>query len=1243
MRDRSRRYLKFCFAIALTALGLNSAAADEAEFDFRKVQAQPLPAPQWVEMVDQGAQNPDLAGYRTPAGVKVEIVATEPSIVDPVGMRFSPDGTLHVLEWVKGQSAERTYYDVTLKDGTKLSILRMTKDVPDVLKSLHDSTGDGKFDSAKVVMNDLELSSSVSFHDGWTYLPSVGHVIRRKQSKAGGPFDIEEEILRGFCGFHHHQISGVTFGHDGLMYVTSGDNDNRGEGSDGTRVDVMRSGVVVRSTPDGRRLTEFARGFRNPYRDVVFDENFNMFHVDNDQEDGSKFMGVRIMHVVEGADYGWRLFPDVVCCRTDFQRGAVYGELPGKLPSMIKTGRGAPAGLLHYTGTAFPKEFRGVFIYPDVYRKLVRGYFVEPHGATFRITQEFTLMQSDDDYFRPCQAAMGPDGAIYILDWRTDSGGAGKLWGDGVHGRLYRLSWSGTKELPAIPLQPADRWAKLKDNSYAELVDVINSDDFETRQRAVEELVRRGEKHRATFLKILADEKAPAHAKIHALGAIQRFWNADVEATLVKTLRDKNPNLRRLAADGLGNRMRYAPQGQQPKYGYLLPSVAVSRGLERQFRTDEDLAVKRQSALALAKIYGQRVAPLIGNALYHEQSGDVYYRDGLIRALEHTGHAGISLFTAWIASDDPKAREKAVRVFEALRTREAAEELATAIQHAEKLTADQRIRLFASYRNYQLNPPITGDPVARWLEGNPDATVQETLAGLSAVSLVGGVAPERLQAMILKLLNSPSADVRSSAMQNIRELGLIVAIDALAANLKSDKIALEEKREILKTFGALRAEETTALLVELTEKDGPLRADALEALTEVDFRHALTVSSETIATTKDVNYQAAAIRVLGSTPERAKFAGTLYADRRLPVSLLPVVTEALRKHADKDPQVAAVLKRVLSGGLALSMDPKEIKRAEEMVKTVGRPQMGLGLFLDQNKIRCVSCHKLEGIGGDIGPDLTKVWETHSIAKILESMIDPSKEIKEGYQTFLVETKKGRVFVGLKVLDNDQEVVLRDSQGKETRIAKSEIDLIEPDKKSLMPDNVISLLNYQEFIDLVAFLKSRSAQESLRTRNLHWWVAGPYPEVLDVVQPPEQNPDPQQPVHNADGQPIPWRSALVTGGGLLDLASIYGDKSHLSAYALTYVHSPSEQDVVLSIGSSDRYQFWLNDELVHTHSAQRGARPDQDKLSIHLKSGWNTILARIAKTDGPGQFYLRILGADTIRFHSAPKFPEPAKN
>ena len=72
----------------------------------------------------------------------------------------------------------------------------------------------------------------------------------------------------------------------------------------------------------------------------------------------------------EEADYGWRLVQGAVCCQTDFHRGAAFGERPGKMPSMLKTGRGSPAGLLIYQGTAFPDFFRGLLIYPDVYRKL---------------------------------------------------------------------------------------------------------------------------------------------------------------------------------------------------------------------------------------------------------------------------------------------------------------------------------------------------------------------------------------------------------------------------------------------------------------------------------------------------------------------------------------------------------------------------------------------------------------------------------------------------------------------------------------------------------------------------------------------------------------------------------------------------------------------------------------------------------------------------------------------------------
>src|SRR5262249_45060717 len=157
----------------------------------------------------------------------------------------------------------------------------------------------------------------------------------------------------------------------------------------------------------------------------------------------------------------WRLFQGARCCRPDPVRGAVYGELPGKLPPLLKTGRGAPAGLLIYNETRFPAQYCGLLYYPDVFRKLIRAYRVEPFGATFILTEELQFRKSHDRLFRPCQMVAGPDGAMYVVDWRTDSGGAGQLSGDGKHGRIYRITWGGTAEQPAIPRRAMDSWDKL--------------------------------------------------------------------------------------------------------------------------------------------------------------------------------------------------------------------------------------------------------------------------------------------------------------------------------------------------------------------------------------------------------------------------------------------------------------------------------------------------------------------------------------------------------------------------------------------------------------------------------------------------------------------------------------------------------------------------------------------------------------------------------------------------------------
>jgi quinoprotein glucose dehydrogenase len=91
-----------------------------------------------------------------------------------------------------------------------------------------------------------------------------------------------------------------------------------------------------------------------------------------------------------------------------------------------------------------PAASRDLLIYPDVFRKLVRAYKLKPAGATFAVDQEFELLASDDPLFRP-------DGALYILDWRTDSGGAGQHWGNGKTGRIYRM----TRPAESVPRSPS--------------------------------------------------------------------------------------------------------------------------------------------------------------------------------------------------------------------------------------------------------------------------------------------------------------------------------------------------------------------------------------------------------------------------------------------------------------------------------------------------------------------------------------------------------------------------------------------------------------------------------------------------------------------------------------------------------------------------------------------------------------------------------------------------------------------
>ncbi len=1191
------------------------------KIDINQPQSPPKPTPAWVKMIDQGKNDPRLKGYFSPLGLKVEIVADAPQVINPVGMTFGNDGTLYVLEWIHdpGNNWSEFGEKLTYKDGTTRTVATMKKRVKDVVKVMH-RTKEGTYDKAEVVLED-ELPSSILVHDGWLYLSGRSTIRRYKQSKEGGPYDVKEVIAQGFCGFHHHQVSGMTIGNDGWLYITAGDDDNYVEGSDGSRATVLRTGAIFRCRPDGSKMQTFSMGYRNPYRDVQFDAAFNMFHSDNDNEDGSKFMGCRIMHVAEESDFGWRLYWGARCCRPDNDRGAVYGELPGKMPPLLKTGRGAPAGLLIYNDTRLPEQYRGLLYYPDVFRKLIRAYKVDAHLSSFVVTHEFEFLKSEDPLFRPCQMVTGPDGAIYICDWRTNSGGAGQLSGDGEHGRIYRVSWAGTEDQPAIALRGMDSWDKLTRASNEDLIKALAAPDFTDRQRAQWELVRRGKAVVKPLRELADDSEAAVPARIAALGALESFWNDEVQDTFISVVRQGTGDLRRLAADGLGLN---AKPGDDKAEAALLTALG-----------DPFPPVRRAVALALGRVGGGGAADALVNAYRDEKENDVFLKDAYLRGIERMGKPGIEKLMALAQSGVDKDLDKVVDAFCVLRTPAAAEQVPQLLAYPH-LAILQRVDLIESYRNYLFDPPVSVDPVIDYLTKHADEAVQVKLAGLQTLALPGvRKSNDKLEALANSLLEDDDPGIRLALIKTIDTARLTKLAVPLAKLLDKAERPAAEREAILKALRSLNdATVAPAVQAILTKKDQPteMRLQALRTLVSLDAKTARE-PAKALLDENDVALQGEAVITLGAQADGARLVGERFVAKKLPRELLPQVSEALRKHAGKDPELGKLLTEVMKGGLLLSLDKTEVERLQNLVRTKGNAQRGRELYLNAKLLACINCHRMEGVGGNVGPDLTRLWDTATIEKIMESIIDPSKEIKEGYDTWVATTKKGQVFTGLRVSQNADEVVIREASAREVRIPMKEIDELTKSKTSLMPDNVVSQLSFDQFVDLIAFLKDRKSQESLRGMALEYWVAGPFPadHVAEV-----KGIDPTKKLPGAKpGEEVAWEARHVEPKGYLNLRSAFATPD-TAAYALTYVYSPKAQPAQVKVGASDKFKVWLNDESVHQFTDRRPARPDADTVEVQLKEGWNTLVVRVNGVGPEHGIYLRLVGPSDLRLSLRPE-------
>ena len=1213
--------LVLVFAIALVIPVANRALAlpPPPAADFVQPQSPTKPEPFPVRLVDQGWFDKNLKGYYLPEGFRMEVVISEPDVINPVGMTFGPDGTLYVLEWRPDPVTGGKWFEVKetfrYQDGTTRQVATMKKFTSDLVKQFKYNPATKKFGRPTPIISD-SLPSSILYHDGYLYLSGRGTVRRWKQSREGGPWDITETIAQGFCGFHHHQVSGMTIGNDGLLYLTSGDDDNFVEGSDGSRATVLRTGAVFRCRPDGSEMETYSLGYRNPYRDLAYDDKFNWFHADNDNEDGSKFMGCRIMHVAEGTDFGWRLLYGARCCRPDVARVSVAGEVPGKVAPMIKTGRGSPAGLLIYHDTRIPEDYRGLLYYPDVYRKLVRAYKTAPDGATFKITNEFEFMKSDDPLFRPCQMVTGPDGAIYLCDWRTDSGGAGKLSGDGIHGRIYRIWWEGTQDVPGIALRCMDSWQKIRKLSDEKLVDALASPDLTDRVEARKELVRRGPKSRDLVLQRFISGKMDGPARLLAIGLLQSFWNSDVEDLFRLLLKDESPDARRLAIEALG---RHAKPKDPRTHDALVKALA-----------DHHPAVRRAAALAIGRLGTEGSADVLVNAWRFDENADPFLKDAYVRGIERLGKPGIDAVLTLAESGDWELKQ-AIDIFTACRTRPAAEAIPQLLSNPHA-SFEQRAVLVTSYNNYQLDPPVSLAPLADFLSRRPDEAPEVISAALEAFAFSSeGLSSPQASEFVISLLSRADDEVRLAAIRAVEAARLTAASPALLEMIADGSLPVPERIAIVKALRVMNERRAIPPIEGILKGKQPaaLKVEALRTLAALDVARARK-AAESLLDQPDPALLAEAVAVLGATKPGAKLIAERYVAKKLPRDLFLPVTEALKRFSADDPAIAKLQADVLRGGLLLSLEPGQIEKVRERVANKGDAQRGKELYLNTNMLACAKCHRMEGVGGATGPDLSRVWDTHTIEKILESIVDPSKEIKEGYQTYRVVTLDEQIHSGLKVSETAEEVVLRDANGRDIRVAKDDIDSIRPEKLSLMPDNVVSQLSFDQFIDLLAFLKSRSAQESLRGMVVEFGVAGPFSPDVALSEP-------EVPVDLNVKSSLKWLPLYADPSGMVDLDAAFGAAKSGGVYARTFVFSAKPQKATASLQTDSPVRVWVNGDSVFSRSQANPASNATETFAVRLKAGWNAVLVKVASEGKTHRLGIRFAG-DNLRTAALPDAP-----
>ncbi len=175
---------------------------------------------------------------------------------------------------------------------------------------------------------------------------------------------------------------------------------------------------------------------------------------------------------------------------------------------------------------------------------------------------------------------------------------------------------------------------------------------------------------------------------------------------------------------------------------------------------------------------------------------------------------------------------------------------------------------------------------------------------------------------------------------------------------------------------------------------------------------------------------------------------------------------------------------------------------------------------------------------------------------------------------------------------------------------------------------------------VGLSKTPSRPHFIRDWNLIGPFDAPDMSYLQAAYPPEQGVDLSGSYRGKGGRTVEWTRITAPESGWVKLEDLVLPREQAVAYGFTCVFAPEERDTQLLIGSDDGVRIWLNDELVHTNPAYRGAYPDQDRIPVRLKQGWNTLLIKVLQGAGGWGYYVRLVDPEHTLVYSPDRKQTP---